>query len=150
MKNMKLVIAFVLVALIGAGVAGGAVWWLHLQKLPAAGVAGLAEAKVYKYLALDKVIVMLRRKPGDSVSHYLSADLIISTTAEQEKLAKEHLPMLRSIAVKALSGFPLSQAETMTVDQFATEINRAFVDNYAKNGEQQPFVKVMLGKLIIE
>lgn len=156
MNNMKLILAFVLVCLLGAGIAGGAAWW-YLR--PAAGVptkagalaaAPQADHKPYKYITLDKVIVMLRRSPGEAVSHYLSADLVIATSEENERHTKEHLPMLRSVAVQALSVFPMAKAEAMTVDQFAVEVNRAFTDSYAKEGKERPFDHVMIGKLIIE
>lgn len=166
MNNLKLVIAFVLVCLLGAGIAGGAAWW-YLRPAPAAttpaaaAAAGAASAsaaaatahadhKNYKYITLDKVIVMLRRSPGEAVSHYLSADLVIATSEDKERLTKDHLPMLRSVAVQALSAYPMAKAEAMTVDQFAAEINRAFTDSYAKDGKERPFANVMIGKLIIE
>jgi flagellar FliL protein len=162
MKNVKLILAIVLACLLCAASAGGAAWWfLRPAAKPAAAVAGTAggaapapqahaEHKEYKYITLDKVIVMLRRTPGEAVSHYLSADLVIATSDKQEKETKEHLPMLRSVAVQALSAFPMAKAEAMTVDQFAVEINRAFAASYAKDGKEQPFANVMIGKLIIE
>ncbi|HAT30990.1 MAG TPA: flagellar basal body protein, partial [Janthinobacterium sp.] len=112
--------------------------------------ADRAGAGARKYLTLEKVIVMLRRKPGDADSHYLSTDLVIATTEEQERQAKEHLPLLRSIAVKALSNYPLEQAQAMTVEQFAEQINRAFDASYAQEKRDKPFSEVMIGKLIIE
>jgi flagellar FliL protein len=164
MKNVKLILAMVLACLLCAASAGGAAWWfLRTAAKPAAAAPGTAghaapavapeaqvEHKEYKYITLDKVIVMLRRTPGEAVSHYLSADLVIATSDKQEKETKEHLPMLRSVAVQALSAFPMAKAETMTVDQFAVEINRAFAASYARNGKERPFANVMIGKLIIE
>ena len=162
MSNKKLIAAFVLVTLLGAGTAGGAVWWLsHPQKdaapataataaTAAKGAPAAADHKAYKYISLDKVIVMLRRSPGEAVSHYLSADLVIATSEDKERLTKDHLPMLRSVAVKALSAFPMNKAETMSVDEFAVEINRAFAASYAEDGRERPFANVMIGKLIIE
>jgi flagellar FliL protein len=164
MKNVKLILAIVLACLLCAAGAGGAAWWyLRPAAKPAAAVAGTAslaspaaapeahaEHKEYKYITLDKVIVMLRRTPGEAVSHYLSADLVIATSDKKEKETKEQLPMLRSVAVQALSAFPMAKAEAMTVDQFAAEINRAFAASYARDGKEQPFANVMIGKLIIE
>jgi flagellar FliL protein len=159
-KNLKLIVGFVLVAVIGAGAAGGALWWLYLKKPVHAGAAAAHVAEpepepatgkhARKYLTLEKVIVMLRRSPGDTESHYLSADLVISTTAEKEKQAKDHLPLMRSIAVKALSSYPMEKAQLMTVDQFAEQINTAFDASYAKEKAEKPFSEVMIGKLIIE
>ena len=158
MTNTKLIASFVLVTLLGAGAAGGGVWWFTThQKKDAAASAEASAApaaadgrKAYKYVNLDKVIVMLRRVPGDDAPHYLSADLVIATGEDKERTTKEHLPMLRSVAVKALSAFTMDKAAGMTVDQFAIEINRAFTDSYAEESRERPFSNVMIGKLIIE
>ncbi|CDG82556.1 flagellar basal body-associated FliL family protein [Janthinobacterium agaricidamnosum] len=155
--KLKLVGAFVLVAALAAGAAGGAVWYLGKPVTAPGAAAQAAPVKVpetgkkaRKFLTLDKVIVMLRRMPGDTESHYLSADLVIATTEEKEKLTKEHLPLMRSIAVSALSSFPVEKAQTMTVEQYAEQINHAFNASYDKEKMDKPFTEVMIGKLIIE
>jgi flagellar FliL protein len=103
-----------------------------------------------KYLTVDKVIIMLKRVPTDTSAHYMSADLVITTNIKQEKEAKEHLPMLRSVAVRTLSNLPMATAQVMTIDQFAAELNKAFDDTYEQEGREKPFSEVMIGKLIIE
>lgn len=150
--NLKLIVSFLLVAILGAGIAGSTVWWLFLAKPKVAEIekAPTSGKKARKYLTLEKVIVMLRREPGETGSHYMSADLVITTTEEMEKQAKEHLPLLRSIAVKSLSNFSVEKAAAMTVDQFAEQINRAFEVSYAAQNAEKPFSEVMIGKLIIE
>ncbi len=172
--NKKLIIAFAGVALLCAGGAGGAVWYFSAQKAEAAAAEHATEgdakhakadgkakkkkkeekddeeAQPLKYLTVDKVIVMLRRAPGDNVSHYLSADLVVATPVKQEKEAKEHLPLLRSVAVRQLSGLSMEKAQAMTIDQFAEELNKAYETTYEEEGREQPFKEVMIGKLIIE
>jgi flagellar FliL protein len=166
MKNMKMIVAFALVAVVGAAVAGGAVWYMSKGDEAAAeehdGKGGKdAKAKKAKkeekkdetppkYLTVDKVIIMLKRVPTDTSAHYMSADLVITTNAKQEKEAKEHLPMLRSVAVRTLSNLPMATAQVMTIDQFAAELNKAFDDTYEQEGREKPFSEVMIGKLIIE
>jgi flagellar FliL protein len=154
--KMKLIAGFIAVAVLAAGAAGGAMWYLAK---PVAGHADAAEAKApppatgkkaRKFITLDKVIVMLRRGPGDGETHYLSADLVIATTEEKEKLTKDHLPLMRSIAVSTLSSFPMDKAQTMTVEQFAEQINKAFNVSYEREQMEKPFTEVMVGKLIIE
>jgi flagellar protein FliL len=155
--KLKLIVAFVFVAITGALVAGSAVWWLYLSKPAAAGGQASAEfeaaptgKKAHKYLTLEKVIVMLRRNPGDTATHYMSTDIVITTTEEKEKQAKEHLPLLRSIAVKSLAAYSIDKAESMTVDQFAELLNHAFEASYVSQKAEKPFSEVMIGKLIIE
>jgi flagellar FliL protein len=167
MKNMKMIVAFALVAVVGAAAAGGAVWYMSKGDAAAAEahdgkdgkdpkakkVAKKEEKKDEvppKYLTVDKVIIMLKRQPGDTASHYMSADLVISTSPKTEKEAKEQLPMLRSVAVRTLSNLPIATAQLMTIDQFAAELNKAFDETYEHEGREKPFSEVMIGKLIIE
>jgi len=148
----KLLAAFAGVAILAAGAAGGAMWYLAPQ--PAAGQVEAPkpapETKPTKYVTLDKVIVMLRRAPNEVAAHYLSVDLVLATTAEQEKETKEHLPLLRSVAVSALSAHTLAEANAMTVDAYAAQLNKTFDASYARENHIKPFSEVMIGKLIIE
>ncbi|MYN19360.1 flagellar basal body protein [Rugamonas sp. FT107W] len=163
MKNMKMIITLALVAVVGAAVAGGAVWYISKGKdEPAAEADGKTAKKpakkeekkddksAPKYLTVDKVVIMLKRQPGDTLSHYMSADLVITTTEKKEKEAKEQLPLLRSVAVRTLSNLPMATAQVMTIDQFAAELNKAFDATYEHEGREKPFNEVMIGKLIIE
>lgn len=147
----KLIIAFAGVAIAAAAAAGGAMW--YMSPAPAAGAAAVKpapEKKPTKYVTLDKVIVMLRRAPTEQAAHYLSVDLVLATTPAEEKETKEHLPLLRSIAVSALSARTMAEASTMTVDQYAAELNKVFDASYEKENHVKPFSEVMVGKLIIE
>lgn len=154
-SKAKLTVAFLAVALLAAGAAGGAMWYLAPANATAKGAKveepkKELEKKPAKYVTLDKVIVMLRRAPNEVAAHYLSVDLVLATTAEQEKEAKEHLPLLRSIAVSSLSAHTLAEANAMTVDQYAEQLNKTFNASYEKENHEKPFSEVMIGKLIIE
>jgi flagellar FliL protein len=156
MKSKKSSIAaFAAVALLSAGAAGAAMWWYgpSLAGAPAGGTPAVAEPvrkEPARYVTLDKVIVMLKRQAADSQAHYLSVDLVLSSTAESEKQTREHLPMLRSVAVRTLSHYGITQASTMTVEQYAAELDRAYAAAYAADGLDKPFSGVLIGKLIIE
>lgn len=156
-KKLSSVIAFAGVALVSAAVAGAAMWWYG--PVPGAGPASaeaeqaqaeLEDKEPARYIPLDKVIVMLKRNAGDTQAHYISTDLVLSTTEENEKKTKEHLPMLRSVAVRALSSYAMHEASAMTVEQFAERLNTAFEATYAAEKTAKPFTEVMIGKLIIE
>lgn len=152
-NKFKLSAAFAGVALLGAALAGAAVFWYGPQLPFGAALAPKAiEAaeKPARYVSLDKVIVMLKRAPGEAQPHYISADLVLATTHEDERLTKEHLPLLRSIAVRALSRYAFSEASAMTVEQYAEQLNRAFEASYTKDKSAKPFSEVLIGKLIIE
>jgi flagellar FliL protein len=153
---MKMIIAIAGAVIVSAAGAGGAVWWFMPKPAAAAGAAKKVEAekakegKPVKYVTLDKVIVMLRRSPEDSDTHYLSTDLVLSTEVAKEKETKENLPLLRSLAVRTLSAYTMKEAAGMSVEQYAEELNKSFDANYEHEHTEKPFVQVMIGKLIIE
>jgi flagellar FliL protein len=155
MSKMKMIIAIAGAVIVSAAGAGGAVWWF-MPKPATAGTVKKAEpdkpkdGKPLKYVTLDKVIVMLRRGPDDSDTHYLSTDLVLSTEVSKEKETKENLPLLRSLAVRTLSGYTMREASNMTVEQYAEQLNKSFDANYEHEHTEKPFVQVMIGKLIIE
>ncbi len=146
----KLIIAIVAAVVVVAAAAGGAMWYMNTSASPAVAAKPAPETKLTKYVTLDKVIVMLRRAPAEQATHYLSVDQVLATTAAEEKATKEQLPLLRSIAVSALSARTMAEASAMTVDQYAAELNKVFNANYAKENHLKPFSEVMVGKLIIE
>lgn len=157
MKNIKLIIVITLVGLLAAAGAGAAVWWKlggQGAGTDAAKAKAAEEAKKpapdYKYVTLDKVLVMLRGRQGEAVSHYMALDVVFKSLPEQEKRAKEHLPLLRTVAVKALSTYTVEAAQGMTVAQFAEVLNQAYQDSYAADRREPPFAEALIGKLIIE
>jgi flagellar protein FliL len=155
-SKFKMIVAIAGAVVVSAAVAGGAVWWFMPKPATVAGVDKKKEAekpkegKPLKYVTLDKVIVMLRRGPNEADAHYLSTDLVLSTTPDKEKETKENLPLLRSLAVRTLSNYSMAEASSMTVDKYASELNRSFNANYEHEHTEKPFVEVMIGKLIIE
>ncbi|MCH8179143.1 MAG: flagellar basal body-associated FliL family protein [Proteobacteria bacterium] len=170
MKNRNLVFALtaVVALLLAALVAGGVLWWRgsahasptaqaaaapsaggHAASGPATPAAERDGAK-YKYVSLEKIIVMLRGKDGEPVSHYLAMDLVFKVREDEEKTVKEHLPLLRSVAVKSLSAYTMDKASLMSIDQFTADINRAFGDRYRHEQRDKPFAEAMISKLIIE
>ncbi len=152
-KSMKIILAVVAIGVLGA--AGGGAYLYTKQPLPSKDGKHVEEVeakpkKPARYVSLDKVIVMLRRSPGETQAHYISTDLVLATTAEQEKKTKDDLPMLRSVAVRALSAHTLSAASGMTVEQYAEQLSGTFEATYDKEKTEKPFSEVMIGKLIIE
>lgn len=148
MSRLKLVVIFILAAvLLAAAGAAGAWWFLRPHETPAAKAVEV-DTREYKYVTLDKVIVMLRGKSGEPMSHYLAVDLVFKTPEKSEKLIKEHLPLLRSVAVNALSEYTLERAAQMSVKELTREVNKAFAQSYA-HGEK-PFAEALISKLIIE
>jgi flagellar FliL protein len=150
-SKIKRVLAIALALLLTAGVGGGAVWW---TLRPAAAGARAENAAVdvqeYRYVNLEKVIVMLRGTAGEPMSHYLAVDLVFKAPLKTEKATKEHLPLLRSVSVMALSAYTLEKASAMTLDEFAAEISAAISARYAAEHGEKPFAEVMISRLIIE
>jgi flagellar FliL protein len=150
-KTTKIILILAGMALLGGAAAAGFMW--RPSHAPASTVAApkeLPPKKPSKYVTLDKVIVMLRRAPNEAEAHYLAAELVLATDEEKEKTTKEHLPLLRSLTVRALSGYTMQSASAMTVEQYADLLNKNFDASYSKDRLEKPFHEVMIGKLIIE
>lgn len=151
MSKTKIALLVAAVGLLMAGSTGAAVWW---ALKPAAKTETAAEAAKpgpeHRYVSLDKVLIMLRNGQGEAVTHYMAIDLVFKALPENEKRTKEHLPLLRTVAVKALSSYTVDMATAMTVDKYADELNKAYADAYAAEHREQPFAEVLIGKLIIE
>ena len=157
MSKIKIAIIATAVGLLMAGAAGGAVWWAMKPAKPASEAQAEAEkheaAKPgpdYRYVTLDKVLIMLRNQHGEAVTHYMAIDLVFKALPESEKRTKDHLPLLRTVAVKALSSYTVETATSMTVEQFAAELNKAYGEAYAAEHREAPFAEALIGKLIIE
>lgn len=153
----KIVAALLGVTVLAVGLGAGATWWFMkggaaIATADAAAVPEEPEVddRVFKYVSLDKVIVMLRGVEGEPAPHYLALDLVFKTPEEEEKLAREQLPLLRSVAVKELSTLTMDRAGKMTVEELTAQMNKAFAERYAKDRAERPFVDVMIGKLIVE
>ena len=154
----KMVAALLAVAVLAVGLGVGATWWFMKggSPLASAEAAPVAEEvlevdeRIYKYVSLEKVIVMLRGVEGEPAPHYLALDLVFKTPEEAEKITREHLPLLRSVAVKELSTLTMDHAGKMTVEELTAAMNKAFDARYTKDRAKRPFVDVMVGKLIVE
>ncbi|MEF7615612.1 flagellar basal body-associated FliL family protein [Aquincola sp. MAHUQ-54] len=150
MKKLQVLVAAGVASVLLLGGGGAAAWWYMKPKAEHVEEAKKTDKTVYKYVNLDKIIVMLRGREGEPLSHYLAVDLVFKTPAEQEKTIKDHLPLLRSVAVKALSAHTLETAGKLTIDQYTDEINAAFAKSYEADHREMPFKVAMIGKLIIE
>jgi len=155
MKTSKVIILSALVGLFCVSAGAATTWWMLQQQrglAPDAQAASEApiDTRAYKYVNLDKVIVMLRNGAGEPVSHYLALDLVFMTPVESERTTRDHLPLLRSVAVKALSQLTMEAASHLTVEQLANQINEAYAQTYAGDPRGKPFAEAMIGKLIIE
>lgn len=155
----KIVASLLGVTVLALGLGAGATWWFMkgsaaIATADAASVPKEEEPeiddRVFKYVSLEKVIVMLRGVEGEPAPHYLALDLVFKTPEEEEKLAREQLPLLRSVAVKELSTLTMDRAGKMTVEELTEQMNKAFAERYAKDRAERPFVDVMVGKLIVE
>lgn len=132
-----------------------AAWFLKppgafLSAATAAQSKPALDKKQYKYISLEKVIVMLRGREGEPPSHYLGVDLVFKTNADKEKDVKEQLPLLRSIAVKRLSNYGIAKVSDLTVEQLTSDLSIAFNESYTAANHEKPFSEVMIAKFIVE
>ena len=153
MNKKKVALLVISVSLLLAGATGGLVWWALKPKATPQALAEKEASKPgpdYRYVSLDKVLVMLRNQRGEAVTHYMAIDLVFKALPESEKRTKDHLPLLRTVAVKALSNYTVEAATAMTVEQVAAELNKAYGDAYGAEHHEAPFAEALIGKLIIE
>ncbi len=150
MKKSKLILLIGLAVLLAAGAAGAGVWWWQGRNA-AAAVATPPKPSPYRYVTLDKIIVMLRSQDGEPLSHYLAVDLVFKAEdAVKEKAVKDQLPLLRSVTVQALSAHTLDKASALSIEQLTAELTTAYKKRYVADGIEQPFAEALIGKLIIE
>lgn len=153
-RTRQLLILALVGLLMAAGGGGGAWWWLQ-RSGPAGTAQGAAPAAAldkqeYRYVTLDDVIVMLRGNAGEPLSHYMAVDLVFKTAVDKERVVKSHLPLLRAVAVKALSAYPLDKASAITVEQLSADLNAAYKASYLQDRHEMPFSEALVSKLIIE
>jgi len=152
MKTSKIVMVALLGSVSSVAAGGAATWWVLKSKssTTVASSASQPDSRAFRYVPLDKVIVMLRNTAGEPVSHYLALDLVFMSPVETEKVTREHLPLLRSVTLKALSALTMETASRLTVDELTAQINAAYASTYANDVQGKPFAAAMIGKLIIE
>lgn len=146
-KN-KVAVFIVLGLILAAGVGGAVAYYFKQDSKPEVAKAVLVE---YKFATVDKIIVMLRNDDGSSLStHYIAMDLVFRTSKEKEADIKNHLPFLKSTAVRVLSHLDLNKANKMTIEDYHTLLNKEFATAYVAVGSEKPFSDVMVSKLIVE
>ncbi|HEY8509294.1 MAG TPA: flagellar basal body-associated FliL family protein [Steroidobacteraceae bacterium] len=152
MQKSKWVIASVLIVAVSLLAGGGTAWFVMASqaKSPSGEAAPVVDTRAYKYINLEKVIVRLRSKQEDDVSHYMAMDLVLKTPTDDERVAREHLPLLRSVTLKALSNITYEEANRATVEELTELINAAYAEAYANDRVGKPFKEAMVSKLIIE
>jgi flagellar FliL protein len=149
MKRLNSPLMAMMIALLGvaAGAGSVAVWWRWNGGTSAPTAAPVI---AYKYTTLDKVIVMLRPRSAEDPAHYLALDLVLKSPPESDATTRAHLPLVRSLTVRALANLSYDDAKTMTIDQYAVLVNRAYVDGYRAERREKPFAEAMIGKLLVE
>ncbi|SUA90096.1 flagellar basal body-associated protein FliL [Pandoraea pulmonicola] len=151
--NKKTRVMVGLVLAIAGAAAGG--FWVYARSVAhddgAAAQESLA-ADPYKYVGVEKIVVMLKPDNETDVReiHYAALDIILKSAPEKEASVREQLPLLSSIAVKAVSGQTLESIRNMSIDDLSCKINAAFTESYRHRNVEQPFVTAMIGKLLVE
>ncbi|OHX11456.1 hypothetical protein BI347_17445 [Chromobacterium sphagni] len=145
MNSKSLIAAVVVAALVGGAGAGG--WWYYQQP----GHAAPAKPKPvdYRFVSLDKIIVMLKSDAGGDAS-YMAVDLVFRSGPDGEAKVKEQLPLLKSVAVRALSQLSRERANALGIDDYQRLLDKSYRAAFAREGCEQPFSEVMVSKLIIE
>lgn len=139
--------------LLGAG--SGLAAWYFMGPKPAAAATEAAppvevDKREYRYVSLDKVIVMLRAREGGPLSNYMAVDLVFKTPVKAEATTKQQLPKLRSVAVAALSELTLERASMLSIAELTDFLQHAYGESFERESRESPFTDVMVGRLVIE
>ncbi|AOS80709.1 MULTISPECIES: flagellar basal body-associated FliL family protein [Hydrogenophaga] len=135
--------------LLGAG-SGFAAWHFMGNKPATEQAAPEIDTREYRYVSLDKVIVMLRAREGGPLSNYMAVDLVFKTPVKEEAMAKQQLPKLRSLAVAALSELTLERASMLSIPELTDFLQKAYGESFSRESREAPFAEVMVGRLVIE
>jgi len=138
--------------LLGAG-SGFAAWHFMGNKpatAQAAQAAPVVDTREYRYVSLDKVIVMLRAREGGPLSNYMAVDLVFKTPLKAESTVKQQLPRLRSLAVASLSELTLERASMLSIPELTDFLQKAYGEGFSRESREAPFAEVMVGRLVIE
>ncbi|NCT97791.1 MAG: flagellar basal body-associated protein FliL [Comamonadaceae bacterium] len=134
--------------MLGAG-SGLAAW--HFMGPPAGEPAApVVDKREYRYVSLDKVIVMLRAREGGPLSNYMAVDLVFKTPVKAEVVTKQQLPKLRSVAVASLSELTLERASMLSIAELTDFLQQAYGESFERESRESPFTEVMVGRLVIE
>ncbi|KVN02977.1 flagellar basal body rod protein [Burkholderia diffusa] len=156
MNKMKLVLLIVCSALIVAGAVGGTWAYLRHGEKTKPTVDTAAVSDNFKYVGAEKIVVMLRQPdteksiPMYSEGHYAVLDIVLKTTPEKETATREQLLLLRSLVVKAVSGYTVDQIRRTNLDEVAAALNRTFAESYKSRHAEMPFEAAMISKILAE
>lgn len=134
--------------LLGAG--SGLAAWHFMGKPAGEPAAPVVDKREYRYVSLDKVIVMLRAREGGPLSNYMAVDLVFKTPVKAEVVTKQQLPKLRSVAVASLSELTLERASMLSIAELTDFLQQAYGESFERESRESPFTEVMVGRLVIE
>ncbi|KVO87706.1 hypothetical protein WL21_04820 [Burkholderia ubonensis] len=145
--NWKVALAGVVV--VAAGAAGAV---MMVAGNPFAGTqppkAAIA-AEPARYVALDKLIVMLRAS-GGARARYMSVDLVFTAPDDKaERRVREQLPYLRALSYQALSEYGVADVMNMRPADYADILNKAYASAYGA-GDTAPFTGVMVARVTVD
>ncbi|MEJ8674677.1 flagellar basal body-associated protein FliL [Chromobacterium amazonense] len=144
--NSRTLIVAALVAIAVAGVGAGG-WWYYQRA--AHDEPAQPKPVDYRFITLDKNIVMLKSEAGGD-ARFMAVDLVFRSTPEDEAKVKEQLPLLKSVAVRALSQLSRERANALGIDDYQRLLDKAYRAAFARERMALPFSEVMVSKLIIE
>jgi len=152
MKKLVVVLGGILVLVAAAA---GAAWYAGWGPF-AAGDAGEADARPVgpvpseRYVTLEKLVVMTRADGAQGRPRYLAMDLVFAVAdKEAATVTTAQLPLLRSVAVRTLSGYRAEELRGMEIDQIVAVLDEQYRKAYGGAG-QMPFRQVMVARMMLE
>ncbi|WJF90781.1 flagellar basal body-associated FliL family protein [Paraburkholderia bonniea] len=153
MKKIVLISAVALLVVVAGGLTAAklASVWPFASSTPDSEPVEVAIADGdFRYVPLDKLIVMLRDSEHGTRSRYLAMDLVFKVaTPKQEKQIRDKLPLLRATAHRVLSEYSVEQIRRMNVDEIVAVLKREYIHAYG-SAQRLPFADLFIGKLMVD
>lgn len=119
-----------------------------------ANLAGLtpspkpAKAEEYKFFAIQKIIVSL---PGEGREHYFVLDLVLQANLDtDDKKLQQIDPMVRNSVVAHLSSLSVNQLRSLPITELQAKLEEVVLADFASRQVVQPFVHVLVSKLVVQ
>lgn len=154
MKRLVVIAGIVLVLL---SAAAGVVWYTGVGPFPARAGNGagattrpLEPVPSEAYVTLDKLVVMTRADSGQGRPRYLAMDLVFAVSGKEAAgRTTAQLPLLRSVALRTLSGYRAEELRKMDIDQIVGVLDAQFQKSYG-SADAMPFSQVMIARMMLE
>lgn len=106
------------------------------------------KAEEYKFFPVQKVIVSLQDAGHE---HYFVLDLVLQAELDTDSKKLEQIdPMVRNSVVAYLSSLNFTALRAMPITELQTALEKTVQSDFSNRQVTQPFVHVLVSKLVVQ